>query len=442
MDVYMAHTHDDGRHDRSRINKRMNSMVSMNLFMSDSKANELAHTTTGEFELGTAQSTQHSGAPVAAPTSHHHFAIGITEGPAPIDEGSSIKKEQREAVFPARSLQPLLDVRIEAGAASSESDRRYLLNALADRSELAIIPLAKHTMYDVANAELRGFFAARVVSLALKSGDMALFDGCLQGLRTAQTLREVSVSLSEAEDVPEAAFDELIRALPKALESFALADCKTLYNSALLEGIGRLQRLKTLSFAGGVITSLPDSLTTLDSLVALNLGGCRHLTTLPPALGSLAKLKKLILFGCSSLTQLPGSIINLDGLEVLDLRQAVELVQLPDLSNLQYLQNVGRVFGDTPLFDRWERRGRKKTLSATLSSMNKSSLKRMNKTFVTRAAPDGSKEAATHHAAWSTALYGASGKLPRKQSSSFMSLVSLAQTQMEKEEKEEKEGAA
>ena len=77
------------------------------------------------------------------------------------------------------------------------------------------------------------------------------------------------------------------------------------------------------------ILRIPDTISNLDVLVALDLCCCSSLHALPNSIGSLKALKTLGLGGCRSLLELPSSIGKLKNLVRLDCHGCVRLKQLP-----------------------------------------------------------------------------------------------------------------
>lgn len=88
-----------------------------------------------------------------------------------------------------------------------------------------------------------------------------------------------------------------------------------------------------------LLTSLPDSICTLQCLELLDLSSCTHLITLPQSIGKLRFLRFLRLSGCLSLSCLPMSLGSLSNLVMLDLSTCVRLKSLPrTLGHLSCLQ--------------------------------------------------------------------------------------------------------
>ena len=322
-------------------------------------------------------------------------AVGLSDGLASRDDDNPRAKECREACFPTALLTKLLTLRVERGMTSSEDDRRYILNSLAQRSDTCAIPLPSHSAYENANVEIRAHIAARALGRCARAGGGTL-DSCLASLRRAQSVRQLEASFAEAE-LSEAVISNIINSLPTSLETLALTDCASLCTPGTIARLDRLPQLRSLSLEGCALTKLPDALVALDNLRFLNLTDCRELLALPDTLGSHAKLVKLVLFGCRSLEQLPSTISLLAKLEVLDVRQCTDLCSIPDLSDLQYLRNVGKVLGDGPLFEQWERRGRKAIRGTTVSSRRKRAQMQWKRS---------SSNVKCAQRTWASALYG------------------------------------
>ena len=101
-----------------------------------------------------------------------------------------------------------------------------------------------------------------------------------------------------------------------SLEELVLDRCKLLYT--ITPSILGLKKLKILRMMNTGITGLPGGFGQLQSLKAVNLGGCKKLQTLCKNLG-LKNLQTLSLRGCESLSRLLDSFSDLSNLEDFDL---------------------------------------------------------------------------------------------------------------------------
>ena len=92
---------------------------------------------------------------------------------------------------------------------------------------------------------------------------------------------------------------------------------------------GQLVR-DNLDLEGADIVTLPTSLRLLNTLLTLDMSGCRSLTDLPKAMGELTSLKSLSLRECEKLPALPDSLSCLPSWEILDITVCSSVTSLPD----------------------------------------------------------------------------------------------------------------
>lgn len=104
------------------------------------------------------------------------------------------------------------------------------------------------------------------------------------------------------------------------------------------QNIGKLKKLKSISFCQNKITSLPETIGQLNSLQMLDFSD-NALTALPESVGRLAKLQKIEISN-NQIKCLPSSVGLLSGLQSLDLSHN-ELAGLPDsMGDLDRLQTL------------------------------------------------------------------------------------------------------
>ncbi|TXG65978.1 hypothetical protein EZV62_007253 [Acer yangbiense] len=111
-----------------------------------------------------------------------------------------------------------------------------------------------------------------------------------------------------------------------SLRHLDLSDCSRL--EILPENLGNLKSLKYLSVKRTAIKELPHSISHLNGLEELFLGGCENLETLPSGICNLTSLRHLDLSDCSRLEILPENLGNLKSLEYLSAKRTA-ICQLP-----------------------------------------------------------------------------------------------------------------
>jgi hypothetical protein len=303
-------------------------------------------------------------------------AVGITDGVADVDTFSELKKMRRELQFPRALLWALVGLTIETSSASTEDDRRFILNTIAGRSNVALLPFTKHASYAAFNADMRGFFASYALRGAVEAGGHVLA-ACLSALQQTRTLRELSVCFAECDTttkLTDSVMHAVASSLPVSLSRLAITSCAALRSA---EWAARLAEcLESLSFEDCTeLCHLPSvSLGCMGRLKRLNLNGCTSLVELPDTIGMLGKtLESLYLHSCGCITRLPSSLSVLEKLRELDLRNMAGLAALPNLSALKSLE----VAGDGELFGMWMANGRLVQLAAnTYDPMKAIKLKR------------------------------------------------------------------
>jgi len=96
------------------------------------------------------------------------MAVGLTDGPAQIDKGNIEMQSIREREFPIEMSKMALNIRLQNGKASRESDRRHILNSIVGTS-LDAQPPEQHPKYDELNRSLWGRYAAATWRLTLRA---------------------------------------------------------------------------------------------------------------------------------------------------------------------------------------------------------------------------------------------------------------------------------
>ena len=100
-------------------------------------------------------------------------AVIITDGYLRSDRNMPDNKYEREQFFPEQILQRALQVKLEAGEASFESDRTHILNSIVGQ-ELNSTPPETHPKFDELNDTLRGRVAAGALNRGIKQGGEVL----------------------------------------------------------------------------------------------------------------------------------------------------------------------------------------------------------------------------------------------------------------------------
>ncbi|KAH9309565.1 hypothetical protein KI387_037476, partial [Taxus chinensis] len=128
-----------------------------------------------------------------------------------------------------------------------------------------------------------------------------------------------------------------------ALRRLTLENCNL---KVFPKEIGQLVRLEHLNMASNEeLTSLGVGFGSPNSLITLNLRGCKLLETLPPNLGLLSSLKTLDLAYCTSLKELPEMLGGLSSLQQLDLEGCRVLEKLSaDFGTLTSLKQLNLQF--------------------------------------------------------------------------------------------------
>ena len=286
-------------------------------------------------------------------------AVGITDGVAAADQGSRFLQLNREKHFPRGLLWMLVTSTVEKGTASMEDDRRFILNTITGRSDIALLPFPKHLAYDAFNSRLRGRFAACALRAAIDGGGDFL-KATLHGLKSTRSLDALTVNFAECH-VSEVVLQQVIAALPRSLRCLTMTDCAGIMSAEPV--IVKLEGLESLSLEGCTCLAhlaAEDALARLESLRHLNVSGCVSLVELPNTIGLARQLNTLLLRDCKALTLLPSSLGVLENLGRLDLRGVASLRALPNLTKSANL----KVEGDGNLFEQWIAGGRLAARSA------------------------------------------------------------------------------
>ncbi|OWM86860.1 hypothetical protein CDL15_Pgr015896 [Punica granatum] len=120
------------------------------------------------------------------------------------------------------------------------------------------------------------------------------------------------------------------------------------------DSIGKLKCLRSLDLSKNDLSYLPNSISRLCNLAALNLRGCKSLERLPEGITKLINLRQLDVSGCSKLTHMPRGIGKLTRLQMLgefvvgekgnsDAARLNELSKLTGLGNALTIRHLERV---------------------------------------------------------------------------------------------------
>lgn len=203
-----------------------------------------------------------------------------TAGEMPCDGGHSVHKSAREKHFPHELLSGAMDVRLQDGKASDESDRVHILNAVRNADDLDEAPVAEHEAYDQLNAVLCGRLAMRLLRVCTEAG---LEDKCFAGIE-GSSLKVFSADFSGCDAFTPEVAGKLFKSLPTTVED--------------------------LTLTGTTLRILPDELSKLIQLRSINLRGNAKLQTLPECVGTLPHLTSVSTAECVRLTTLPASFAN------------------------------------------------------------------------------------------------------------------------------------
>ncbi|CAE7395461.1 Trim71 [Symbiodinium pilosum] len=233
-------------------------------------------------------------------------AVGIAEGFIAADgtgPKQARRKRHRESRFPFELIQRAFDIRVEHADASRESDRRMILNSIAQMDDLAAEPALEHEAYDVLNDILHGRFAAASFVKAASVGvDLMRHAEALSRSRLPQ------LALHFGGDCQKTLTDANVALLARSLPCESLQDlflgcqgCRQLSDAsavALGAALGKLTRLRRLELRLSTGPTISD-----EGLVALAAG----LHSGPSMLESLALdisgQKGITEDGCSSLAR-------------------------------------------------------------------------------------------------------------------------------------------
>ncbi len=183
----------------------------------------------------------------------------------------------------------------------------------------------------------------------------------------ANAIKDLPASCRDLNKLEELNLEEnTLKKLPDSITKLPLLQKLYLYKNDLgtshtLPDFSHLRRLKILDIGSNAFTSLPISVTTLDSLEELYCGS-NQISTIPDKINEMKKLQKLaasmnplttisdmsalkelreIDFShCRTLTQLPNSITKIENLEVLHIREC-KIASLPEkLGDLKALKKL------------------------------------------------------------------------------------------------------
>jgi hypothetical protein len=248
-------------------------------------------------------------------------------------DSTAVLKAHRQARFPVGLLQAAFGIKVEAGQASVETDKRHILNSLTGMP-LDSEPPRTHAQYDRINKLLHAHYALGGLPRCVAEGGEAL-EQCLFALR-ASPPTDRFVAYAPFDD---ATVEQLIDLLPPTLQQLRLGGASM---TEVPESVGKFTALHTLDLSGcKQLTVLPASVGNLGALRTLDLAACWKLAALPESVGNLGTLQTLDLHSCHKLTALPESVGNLGALQTLDLSGCYVLTALPESAgNLGALQTL------------------------------------------------------------------------------------------------------
>jgi len=155
------------------------------------------------------------------------FAVGITDGIAPIDscngsDNEHVQKYERERLFPLQKANDAMSVRLQDAQASNGADRCYILNSIIGSPGTAACPPHEHDCYEELNTLLRARFAAAAWRNALEAGGP--MDRYVASLHNS-TLKQLVLDFTCSSAFTDEAAAQLAAALPESLEVFRLGLC-------------------------------------------------------------------------------------------------------------------------------------------------------------------------------------------------------------------------
>jgi len=236
-------------------------------------------------------------------------AVGITTGIAPCDGGHAQMKVNREMNFPLDRIENALNVSLEEGEASVESDRVHILNSIVSffkniftpsDSELKEPPQADSPAYDSLNNLLRARVAASALRGAIaENGDR--LNRYLEKMGKGNLL-DMEIGCQGIEkQFDDNMFARVMAATPATLEILMITENSTI---TTLPDFSKMTSLKNLDICNAYnITALPDWLGQMKSLEHIRICGCKGLTSLPPGLLDLPELRGIDIDNCPGLIE-------------------------------------------------------------------------------------------------------------------------------------------
>ena len=234
-------------------------------------------------------------------------AVGLTDGLCAGDEKAmypslaGMMKLRREANFPAFQQRKGLQVQLQNGDASMDSDKTHILNAIAgnsaDSAALNATPPDAHPAFDAVNGKLSGRIASQSFVSACFRGDVDFAEKVIAAIANpASKLTELRLNFAtiepgdhrpEPNPTHQAMLSKLVAVLPETLEVLHIEMTPSLAD--LSELVTRCPRLREISLNGCVnLTSLPDLSPLAPTLKVLKLTSCDLLVKNKPDVSKLS----------------------------------------------------------------------------------------------------------------------------------------------------------
>merc|ERR1712137_1394467 len=106
-------------------------------------------------------------------------AVGITDGLAAVDKNTGNFKSKREDAFPLDIIDRALQVRLEHGKSTMESDRVHILNSIVGNPDLDADPVQAHQYYDAFERYLAAIATSPITKLQVSFSECPEFTGAM-----------------------------------------------------------------------------------------------------------------------------------------------------------------------------------------------------------------------------------------------------------------------
>jgi len=149
-------------------------------------------------------------------------AVGITDGCAAIDMESEFHvdaKQKRQRAFPLEICKRALQIRLQDAEASSDLDRKRILNSIIGAKRLDHDPPVEHERYEELNQILRGIVATSTWRDALENGlDMTLYKKALMH----SDLPKLEMSFDSSQSITDNTVKDLLDTVSEGLQELDL----------------------------------------------------------------------------------------------------------------------------------------------------------------------------------------------------------------------------